>query len=253
MTTSARCSGSRRASARSTRSRSANRRVSSWMVGCVDGEDLDLDGPPSATAGLVEAGVHEQAVEPRIEPLGITQPGQVTPGSHQGVLDRIARELAVPEDEARGRVEPGGRRGREHGEGVVIASPRPLHELPPVHRPLVLARPPWPGLQGMASAQADSFRGSPGQPAGRCRVEAARAPDLGAAEQGSVSRAGQRRRVGRERGQRRASSQRVDLGERGPARRTASRARRCRSARASPWRTRCRCSRRRSGPTARRR
>ena len=46
-------------------------------------------------------------MEPGIEPVRVTQPGQVAPGSHQGVLDRVARELAVPEDEARGRVQPG--------------------------------------------------------------------------------------------------------------------------------------------------
>ena len=73
----------------------------------VDGLELDLDGPSPRAAQLVEAGIHEKAMEPGVEPLGITKSRQVTPGSHQGVLDRIARELAVPEDQARGRVQPG--------------------------------------------------------------------------------------------------------------------------------------------------
>ena len=73
----------------------------------VDGVDVDLDRPPASPAGLVEAGVHEEAVEPGIEPVRVTKPGQVPPGAHQGVLDRVARELRVPEDEARGRVQPG--------------------------------------------------------------------------------------------------------------------------------------------------
>ena len=44
-------------------------------------------------------------MEPGVEPVRVTKPGQVPPGAHQGVLDRVARELAVPEDEARGRVQ----------------------------------------------------------------------------------------------------------------------------------------------------
>jgi hypothetical protein len=73
----------------------------------VDGSDLDLDRATPATAGLVEAGIDEEAVEPGVEPLRITKSGQVPPGSHQGVLDRVARELRVPEDESRGRVQSG--------------------------------------------------------------------------------------------------------------------------------------------------
>jgi hypothetical protein len=74
-------------------------------------------------------------VEPGIEPVRITKSGQVPPGSHQGVLDRVARELRVPEDEARGRVQAGSSRRREHGKGVVIALPSLLDECPLVHGP----------------------------------------------------------------------------------------------------------------------
>ena len=96
-----------RAPARPGRGR-PGRACSSPVAGSSIGQDLDLDRPPASPAGLVEAGVDEQAVEPGIEPVRITKPGQVTPGAHQGVLDRVARELGVPEDEARGRVQPGG-------------------------------------------------------------------------------------------------------------------------------------------------
>ena len=44
-------------------------------------------------------------MEPRIEPVRVTQPGQVTPGSDERFLDRIARQLAVPEDQPGGRVQ----------------------------------------------------------------------------------------------------------------------------------------------------
>src|SRR5690349_19208652 len=74
-------------------------------------------------------------MEPGVEPVRITKTGQVAPGANERVLDRVARELRVPEDEARGRVQPGGRRRGEHGKGVVIAPRCPLDECPLVHGP----------------------------------------------------------------------------------------------------------------------
>jgi hypothetical protein len=64
----------------------------------------------------------------------------------------------------------------------VIASPRPLDELPPIHGrlvPLPGSRRTVPDLQGMASAQADSLRVSVAAgpvPRGRGRVRARQAP-----------------------------------------------------------------------------
>ena len=46
-------------------------------------------------------------MQPGVEPVRITKSGQIPPGAYQGVLDRVARELRVPKDEARGRVQPG--------------------------------------------------------------------------------------------------------------------------------------------------
>ena len=79
-------------------------------LGLVDGVDLDLDGAAPAPARFVEAAVHEESMEPGVEPVRVTKPGQVPPGPHQRVLDRVARELRVPKDEARGRVEAGSQR-----------------------------------------------------------------------------------------------------------------------------------------------
>src|SRR5262245_55399995 len=71
----------------------------------VDREKGDLDGATPSPTSLVEAAVHEKTVQPGVEPLRITKPGQVSPSSHEGVLDRVARELRVPKDEARGSIE----------------------------------------------------------------------------------------------------------------------------------------------------
>lgn len=102
--------------------------------------DDDLDAAPPAPAGLVERAVDQQAEEPGIEPVRVTKPGQVSPGTDERVLDRVARELRVPEDEARGSIEAGGRRRGEQGEGVVIAPRCPLDERPSVHCPSPSAR-----------------------------------------------------------------------------------------------------------------
>lgn len=112
----------------------------------VVGLNFDLDGTSPTSASLIEAGIHKEAVEPRVEPVRITKSGQIAPGPHEGVLDRIARELAVPEDEARRRVHPSRRSRGKHGEGVVIASPRLLDELSEVHGPS-----PSPGAFGRSA------------------------------------------------------------------------------------------------------
>ena len=53
--------------------------------------------------------------------LGIAKSGQVSPGVQQRVLDRVSRELAVPEDQAGRSVQPRDGRASEHGEGFMIA------------------------------------------------------------------------------------------------------------------------------------
>src|SRR5262245_64369233 len=81
----------------------------------------------------IEAGMHEQPVEPRIEAIRVAQPGQAPPGANETLLDRVARELRVPEDQPVRRVQPRDQPADEHVEGVMIASHRPVHELSLVH------------------------------------------------------------------------------------------------------------------------
>ena len=89
----------------------------------VDLIELDLDHPPSTTPGEIEAGIDGQAVEPRVEPVRVAEAREVAPGSDERLLDRIARELRVPEDESGGRVQPRDGQVDERGEGVMIAPP----------------------------------------------------------------------------------------------------------------------------------
>lgn len=94
---------------------------------------LHLDDPATASAGCVEARIHGQTVEPGIEPVRVAQSGKVSPSSNEGILDRISRELAIPEDEAGGSVQPRDGRDGKHREGVMIALLRSLDETSLVH------------------------------------------------------------------------------------------------------------------------
>jgi hypothetical protein len=87
----------------------------------IERTELHLDRPAPAAADQIEARVDGQAVEPGIEPVRVAEAREIAPGADQRLLDRIAGELAVPEDQASGCVQAGDRRARELGEGVMIA------------------------------------------------------------------------------------------------------------------------------------
>jgi hypothetical protein len=57
-------------------------------------------------------------MEPGIEPIGVAQPRQIAPGSDQCLLDRVSRELGIPEDESGCRVQPRDGLVDELGEGA---------------------------------------------------------------------------------------------------------------------------------------
>jgi hypothetical protein len=77
-------------------------------------------------------------------PVGITAAlRQIPPGPDQSFLDRIARELAVPEDESGDLVQRRDSSTDELGEGVMITLPRPLHEPSLVHGPTVEPSEKW--------------------------------------------------------------------------------------------------------------
>ena len=71
----------------------------------------------------------EQAVEPGVEPIGVAQRGQVTPGPDERLLDGVLGLVGIAQDEPGGSVQPEERGACQRGEGVMIASSRSLHEL----------------------------------------------------------------------------------------------------------------------------
>ena len=72
-------------------------------------------------------------MQPGLEAIGIAEAWQTAPGSKETFLDRVSRELVVPKDQAGRRVQPRDEHAGKHGEGLMIASPCPLHELSLVH------------------------------------------------------------------------------------------------------------------------
>jgi hypothetical protein len=95
--------------------------------------ELDLGHPPLATAGEIEAGIDDQSMQPGIEAFGFAQARKAPPGQEQSILDRIACELGVPEDQAGSAVQPHDGVAGQLGEGVMIAPSRSLDEPSLVH------------------------------------------------------------------------------------------------------------------------
>ena len=106
----------------------------------MDRHELDFDRTSTSTPDEVEAGVGDEAMEPGVEAVGIAKSRQVPPGSDESVLDRVACELRVPEDEAGHLVQPHDGRAGELGEGVMIALRCSLDETSLVHLALGPAR-----------------------------------------------------------------------------------------------------------------
>ena len=99
----------------------------------VDRLQLDLDGSRTPAAQAIDAGSNEESMEPSVEPIRVAQSGQVSPCPNERFLDRVAGKLPIPEDQARGCVQPRNPGADEHGEGVMIAPPGPFHESSLVH------------------------------------------------------------------------------------------------------------------------
>ena len=99
----------------------------------IERQQLDLDRAAASPPDDVNAGSEHQAVQPRLEAIGIAEAWQAPPRGKEPFLDRVSRELVVPEDQAGCRVQPRDERAGKHGEGVMIASPCPLDELSLVH------------------------------------------------------------------------------------------------------------------------
>ena len=89
----------------------------------------DVDLVPPGPPRLIDAGTNEQPAKPGLEAIGVPERGQVTPGADERVLHGVLGLFGVPQDQPGGRVQTRDRGGCQRGEGVMIALPRPRHEL----------------------------------------------------------------------------------------------------------------------------
>src|SRR3954451_6063847 len=68
-------------------------------------------------------------MEPGVEARRVPQRGQVSPRPDERLLDGVLGLIGVAKDEPGGGVQPEDRGSCKRCEGVMIASPRPFHEL----------------------------------------------------------------------------------------------------------------------------
>ena len=80
-------------------------------------------------------------MDPGVEAIRVAQTRQVAPGPDQPILDRVACELRVPEDQPGRLVQPHDGRAGKLGKGVMIAPRCLLDEPSLVHVALDSARP----------------------------------------------------------------------------------------------------------------
>ena len=95
---------------------------------------LDGDGSyrclePSSALRLVGGGVHEDAVQPAVEPFDVAKARQLPPAPDEGFLDRILGLIAVAQDQARDREQAIDLARGELPERLPIPAPCPLDEI----------------------------------------------------------------------------------------------------------------------------
>jgi hypothetical protein len=146
--------------------------------GMVDRGELDLDRTSTSTPREIETRVDGESVEPAVERLGVSKPREIAPGSDQPVLDRVACELGVPEDEAGRTVQPHDSPAGKLGEGVMIALPRSLDEPSLVHGRLGCGATIRSRSQPRASPWRERFLAARGYCARRCQSGGESTPTL---------------------------------------------------------------------------
>jgi succinyl-CoA synthetase beta subunit len=98
--------------------------------GKVDGGEINVEAVPAKASRLVDAGSHEETVQPGVEAIRVAERGQVAPSPDERVLHRVPGLFPIPENEASGGIQAVDRGACQRGKGVMIAPLRPLHDVP---------------------------------------------------------------------------------------------------------------------------
>jgi len=108
----------------------ADTEIAVFGHGDVKWKRLDVHGDASALPGrLVDTGAHDDAMQPGVEAVGVSETGQVTPGDDQRFLHSILSSLDIAEDPLRDRVEPIATDADQVGIGLPISHPCGFHEI----------------------------------------------------------------------------------------------------------------------------
>ena len=91
-------------------------------------DDVRREAP--ATSGLGVAGVDEDPMEPRLEPIGVAQGRELPPHLDEGHLDRVFGEVDVAQDPVRDEDAAVADRTNQGAEGLLVALLRSIHEGP---------------------------------------------------------------------------------------------------------------------------
>jgi hypothetical protein len=94
----------------------------------VDRQDPDATAPAPVSTLLLVTGIDEEAVQPWAEALGVTQPGELTPGEEECLLDGVLGSIGVAEDPKRDRVAQVAVEVDELREGDVVTVACPLDQ-----------------------------------------------------------------------------------------------------------------------------
>jgi hypothetical protein len=83
----------------------------------IERQHVDLDGSTAHPPSLVVAGVHEDAPQPRLEAVGITQSWELAPSADETLLDGVVGAVDIAKDAVGERVEAI-ERGRGERQGL---------------------------------------------------------------------------------------------------------------------------------------
>jgi len=106
----------------------------------VEREHVQVCGPAALPAGVGDANVREEPVDPGIEAVRIAEVRQVTPGDHQRVLQGILGPIDVPENPIRDREEAIAARSDQVDKCRLVSSLGRLDEVA-IHRMLPVVAP----------------------------------------------------------------------------------------------------------------
>ena len=95
---------------------------------CVRLEQDDISREVPATSRFGVAGVDEDPMEPRLEPIEVAQRGKLPPHLDEGHLDRVLGEVGVAEDPMRDEDAAVAHLTNQGAEGLLVALPRLVHD-----------------------------------------------------------------------------------------------------------------------------